>query len=157
MITCYVSTLITLLALLVGFFQSIFKFPIFESSHVTYMIFVSILYCFTETLVIFFFVGTGVSVKEYTKMHNLPPDYHKRSITIKRKVYPPLMLNLLFMVILFILVGAVDTHRFPMWLYWILFVACIGHYTKVKIQQNECFRENTQLILDMSGIDRKVV
>lgn len=156
MITCYVMSAVTFLCLSIAFFQSFLKFNIWQADHVTFMILSSIVYSFTETLVIFFFVGTGVSVKEYTLEHQLDNSYHKRSIGVKRDVYPPLMLNLLFMIILFVLVGAVDTHRFPAWLYYVLFLGCLGHYLRVKIIQNDCFRKNTQIILDMSGIDKKV-
>jgi len=154
--TCYVMSLLTFITLVTAFIQSFTNFHIFNATHVTFIIFTSILYCFTETLVIFFFVGTGVSVKEYTHEHHLDPKFHKRSIGIKRRVYPPLMLNLLFMMILFILVGAVDTHRIPAWSYQIFFAICLLHYMKIKIVQNQCFRDNTQIILDMSGIDKKL-
>jgi len=46
--------------------------------------------------------------------------------------------------------------RFPLWLYSVLFLGSLIHYVRVKIIQNTCFRENTQIILDMSGIDKKV-
>jgi amino acid permease len=118
------------------------------------MILTSILYSFTETLVIFFFVGTGVSVKEYTHEKKLGNQYHQRSIAIKRKVYPPLLLNMLFMIILFILVGAVDTHRVPAWAYQLFFVFCIFDYVRIKWIQNSCFRDNTKIILEMSGINQ---
>lgn len=150
--TCYVMSVITLITLIIAFFQSFLHFHVFAANHVTFMILASILYSFTETLVIFFFVGTGVSIKEYTQSHNLDTKYHKKSISIKRRVYPPLMLNMLFMIILFVLVGAVDTYRFPAWGYYILFLGCIIHYIKIKIIQNSCFRENTSNVLAMSGI-----
>lgn len=63
---------------------------------------------------------------------------------------------MLFMIVLFVLVGAVDTHRFPAWGYQLIFVGCILHYMKIKVLQNDCFRDNTQIILDMSGIEKKV-
>lgn len=156
MITCYVMSLFSLLFLLAAFVQSIFNFPILHAGHVTFMILTSIVYLATETLVIFFFVGTGVSVKEYTLEHKMDTGYHRRSIAIKRRVYPPLLLNILFMIILFVLVGAVDTQRFPAWGYQLIFVGCILHYLKIKVLQNSCFRDNTQIILDMSGIEKKV-
>jgi len=56
------------------------------------------------------------------------------------------------MIILFILVGAVDTHRLPPFIYYLIFVGCIAHYIKIKIVQNDCFKENTKLILEMSGV-----
>lgn len=156
MYLCYILSLLTFGALGIAFFQSFLKFPVFSADHVTFIVFTSILYLCTETLVIFFFVGTGISVKEYSLDHKLDPSYHKRSIAVKRKVYPPLMLNLLFFIIVFVLVGAVDTMRFPLWAYSLLLGGAIIHYVKIKLIQNECFRENTQIILDMSGIDKKV-
>src|ERR1044072_3930995 len=96
--SCYVLSLVTLIMLVTGFIQSFSKVHIFEANHVLFMILTSIVYFFTETLVIFFFVGTGVSIKEYTHEHKLDNQFHKRSITVKRKIYPPLLLNMLFMI-----------------------------------------------------------
>jgi len=152
MYSCYMMSLITFIALVIGFFQSFLNFPIFQAHHVTFMILTSILYLFTETLVIFFFVGTGVSVRDFSKENNLDPQYHKRSIAIKRRVYPPLLLNIFIMIIVFILVGAVDTFRLPSWIYQSVFIFGIVHYIKAKVIQNYCFRDNTQIILEMSGI-----
>jgi hypothetical protein len=152
MISCYVMSLVTFLMLVIAFLQSIFHFHILQANHVTFIILTCIIYSFTETLVIFFFVGTGVSVKEYSESHQLGDVYRRRSLAVKREVYPPLLLNMLFMIILFVLVGAVDTHRIPAFVYQIFFVFCIVHYVKIKIVQNNCFRDNTQIILDMSGI-----
>ena len=154
MYTCYLMSTVTFAALLIAFTQSFFKFYIFQANHLIFMILTSILYCFTETLVIFFFVGTGVSIKEYTAEHHLDETFRKRSLSIKRTVYPPLMWNLLLMIILFVLVGAVDTHRVWAWIYQLFFVYCMIDYVKVKIIQNTCFRENTNVILEMSGLKK---
>jgi len=150
--SCYVLSLITFVILIIAFIQSFLGFSIGQANHTSFMILACIIYSFTETLVIFFFVGTGVSVKEYTRDHNLDTQYHKRSIAIKHRVYPPLMWNILYMIILFVLVGAVDTNRMPLWLYQVIFVACLMHYLKAKVIQHNCFRDNTQIILDMSGV-----
>lgn len=152
MYACYILSAFTFLFLVTAFLQAFAQFTVFNAGHVTFIILTSIVYIFTETLIIFFFVGTGVSVKEYTIEHNLDHKFHKESIAIKRRVYPPLMLNLLYMIILFILVGAVDTLIFPKWLYQIIFALCIFHYVKIKIIQNGCFKDNTNIILEMSGL-----
>jgi len=157
MITCYVMTFISFLSMLIAFFQSFLNFHVFAANHVTFIIFTGLIYFATETLVIFFFVGTGVSIKEYTKDHQLLHTYHQKSISLKRKIYPPLMLNLLIMSIAFILVGAVDTHRIPAWIYQLVFLGGLLQYVDAKKIQHECFRENTYLILDMSGIKRPQV
>lgn len=152
MITCYVMSLLTFVMLIAAFAQSHFHFQIFQASPLTFIILTSIVYLFTETLVIFFFVGTGVSVKEYTLEHHLKNDYYKKTIAIKRKVYPPLLLNMGLMMTLFILAGAVDTGHLPRWGYQIFFASCLGHYVYAKKNQNDCFRENTENILAMSGL-----
>lgn len=154
MYNCYIFSLLTIICLFIAFVQSFTNFLILSANHVTFIILTSIVYFFTETLIIFFFVGTGVSVKEYTQAHHLSPDFHKRSINIKRKVYPPQLLNIFLMTVVFILVGAVDTFRIPQYIYQILFGISILHYLKIKVVQNQCFRDNTQIILEMSGIKK---
>ena len=81
MITCYVLSLLTFVMLLTGLTQSFLHFPVWNAGHLTFMILVSIVYLFTETLVIFFYVGTGVSIKEYTLEHHLDKSFHNRSIS----------------------------------------------------------------------------
>lgn len=150
--TCYGLSFLTFILLLTGLAQSVLHFPVLKAGHLTFMLLTSIIYLFTETLIIFFFVGTGVSIKEYTQTHKLDPTYHKRSLGIKFRVYPPLLLNILLMIIIFILVGAVDTYRVPAVVYQTLFVAALLHFSKVKMIQHRCFRDNTRIILDMAGV-----
>ena len=150
--SCYLMSFLTFVLLLISFVQGIFNFHIFKANHLTFMVLTSIIYLLTETLVIFFFVGTGVSIKEYTLEHKLKNDFHRRSIGIKRRLYPPLLFNMLLMLILFIMVGAVDTYRVSAWIYYAFFIVCVCHFLKTKLIENKCFRENTQLILEMSGI-----
>ncbi len=150
--TCYVMSIVTLAMLVLGFFQSFGHFIVIKANHLTFMVLISMVYFFTETLVIFFFVGTGVSIKEYVLEHKLTAEFQKQSFQVKMKLYPPLLLNMLYMIILFILVGAVDTHRISAWIYYSLFLFCIIDYIRIKIIQNKCFKDNTKIILNMSGL-----
>ena len=154
MISCYLMSTVTFLMLMLAMMQNYFNFRIFQANPVTFLILTSIVYLFTETLVIFFFVGTGVSIKEYVLEHKSKPDYHRTSIAVKRRVYPPLLLNMLLMMTLFILIGAVDTGRIPVWMYRVYFVFCLGHFLYAKKIQHECFRQNTENILAMAGVSR---
>ena len=155
MITCYIMSFLTFILVVTAFFQSFLKFSVFQANHLTFVILTSIVYFFTETLVIFFFVGLGMGIKESTIDHKLDPRFRRRSIAIKRKVLPTLVLNLLFMIILFVLVGAVDTHQIPFWAYPIIFLGCIFHFVKSKLIQNQGFKEYTEIVLEMSGIKKE--
>lgn len=123
----------------------------------SFLILTSIIYLFTETLVIFFFVGTGVSVKEYMLEHKIYGDFHKRMITIKRTMYPPQLLNIMILMIAFILYGAADTGKIPHFIYQGLLFLGIIHFCYAKVIQHQSFRENTFVVLEMSGLKTHVL
>ena len=54
--------------------------------------------------------------------------YHQQSIALKRKLYPPQLLNILILMTAFILYGAADTGKVPMWLYQGLLLTGIIHF-----------------------------
>lgn len=139
------------------FLQSLHPFFVFKASPMSFLILTSIIYLFTETLVIFFFVGTGVSVKEYMLEHKIYGDFHKRMITIKRTMYPPQLLNIMILMIAFILYGAADTGKIPHFIYQGLLFLGIIHFCYAKVIQHQSFRENTFVVLEMSGLKTHVL
>jgi hypothetical protein len=154
MITCYLFSFLSFVMLLIVFAQSFVTFKVISASPMSFLILTSIIYLFTETLIMFFFVGTGVSVKEYMLEQKVTGDFHQRSIKIKRRVYPPQLLNILILMVAFILFGAADTHKISPWIYRAVLFAGIIHFIQAKIIQNGCFRDNTNIVLDMAGIKR---
>lgn len=132
--------------------QSFKPFIIWHASSMSFLILTSIIYLFTETLVIFFFVGTGSSVKEFMQEKKIIGDFHKRMIALKRKVYPPQLLNMLILIVAFILYGAADTEKISIWIYRILLSVGVGHFIYAKIIQHKAFKENTFIILEMAGV-----
>jgi hypothetical protein len=154
MYSCYIFSLVSFLMLGIVFLQSFTHFPVFKASPMSFLILTSIVYLFAETLVIFFFVGTSVSVKEYMLEHKITADYHKRLIALKRVMYPPQMLNLLILMTAFILYGAADTGKISVWIYRGLLLIGIVHFCFAKRLQHRSFRENTFVILEMAGLKK---
>ncbi len=152
MYTCYIFSLLSLGMLAIVLAQSFNHFHIFNASPMAFLILTSIIYLFTETLVIFFFVGIGVSVKEYMLEHKITADYHKRMIAIKRYVYPPQLLNMLILMVAFIIYGAADTGKMSVWIYRGLLGFGFIHFCFAKALQHRAFRESTFVILDMAGV-----
>lgn len=150
---CYVLTAISLIMLVLSGAQGYFSFFVLNANHATFALLTVIIYLFTETLVIFYFVGIGVSIKEFTLERKLNTSYQRRSIEIKRRMYPPLLLNMLMVMVLFISGGAVDTHRIPHWAHGLLFYFCIAHFLYTMKIQHESFKESTAIVLEMSGIN----
>ena len=152
MYVCYIFTALTFFMLFLTGLQGYLHFFVFNANHALFALLTIIVYLFTETLVIFYFVGIGVSIRDFVLANKLKNDYHKRSLAVKRKVYPPLLLNMLLVMILFISGGAVDTRCLPAWSHGLLFfISMIQFLDAVRIQ-HQSFKESTAIILEMSGL-----
>ncbi len=154
MISCYVLTGITLVLLSLTAAQGYWGFSIFNANHATFALLTSIIYLFTETLVMFYFVGIGVSIRDYVNEQGLPKEFLKRSFQVKMKIYPPILLNIFLVSILFILGGAVDTNRIAKSIHGWLFWATLAHFFYMLVIQHKAFKDSTDIVLDMSGVSR---
>lgn len=152
MISCYVLTGVSYLMLALLGAQGYFGFSLVGVNHPTFALLTAIVYLFTQTLVMFFFVGTGVSVKEYTQQHQKDRSFHQQSIQLKRRLYPPLLLNILLFMVVFIIGGAVDTNHLPAIVHGLLFFILFIHFTKTIVVEHSCFKDMTNIILNMSGV-----
>ena len=151
MITIYFLSFITFISLVIAGAQGLFGFTLIGTNHAAFGFVAAILYLFTEVLVMFFFVGTGVSIKEYVQENSADAQFHRRSIEIKRKLYPPTLLNVLLIMTTFIIGGGVDTGVIPAWIHGLLFYIALVHFFKMIAVQHRCFRENTEIVLEMTG------
>ena len=150
--TCYLLSALSFLMILLAGLQGYFHFFILTANHPTFALLTIIVYLFTQTLIIFYFVGIGISIRDYVKDKKLSSDFHNRSLAVKRKVYPPLLLNILLVMILFITGGAVHTGHLSARIHGLLFILSLIHLMKTIRVQHQCFRESTFIVLDMSGI-----
>ncbi|MDP6568462.1 MAG: hypothetical protein QGI16_05535 [Candidatus Marinimicrobia bacterium] len=150
MILIYLLTGFSFIALLLTGIQGYFEFYVISANHVTFGFFTAIIYLFTEVLVMFFFVGTGVSIKEYIQEKGVSTEFHKNSLAIKKKLYPPTLTNVFLVMTVFIIGGGVDTGSIPGWMHGILFLFALYHFTTTIRTQHNCFKENTALILEMT-------
>ena len=157
MYTCYIMNFLSFVLLILTGQQGYSQFFVGHANHPTFAILTIIIYLFTQTLVMFYFVGIGVSVRDYTLKKHLSPDFHKRSVEIKRRLYPPLMLNILIVSVLFISGGAAHTGRIPMWIHASLYYAALMHFAYSICIQHCSFKKSTDIVLAMSGLKRNVL
>ncbi len=129
---------------------------IWATHHITLDLFVSIIFIATQTLVIFFFVGTGVNVKEYTQANrDIGNKFYKGILSIKRKLYPPtLMVTLLFMIMV-ILDGGFFLGKIKEWWFHIAYVLTLYYYMKATVAQHKAFIGSTNIVLAMTKTERK--
>ena len=143
---------LSFLGILVNALQGFFQFNIYNANHIAFAFISTILYMFTQTLVMFYFIGAGKKIKETIINYNLDKANYQRVIDIKMKLFSPLTLNMLFVGTAFVLGGGVHTGAVNKYWHTGLFFISIIHYLKVIIIQHQSFVENSH-ILSLVGKD----
>ena len=149
MILSYVLVFISGIGLLLIGINHYFDF--WAQNHITLDLLVSIIFIASQTLVMFFFVGTGVNVREYLESHKELGDelYHKM-FSIKRKLYPPTMMVTILFMSMVIIDGAFFIGKVSEWWFHILYLLTLYYYFKATIVQLVSFKESTQIVLEMT-------
>lgn len=126
-----------------------------DQNHITLDLLVSIIFIATETLVMFFFVGTGVNIREYLETHpELGKNFYQQIFAIKRKLYPPtMMVTILFMAVV-IVDGAFFIGKISEWWFHALYILTIYYFYKATTIQHTAFKESTQIVLAMTKLER---
>ena len=133
--------------LLLNGLQGFFWFSIYKADHIPFAFFSTIFYMFTQTLIMFYFIGAGKKIKETIIENNLDKTTYQEVIELKRKLFTPLTLNMLFVMIAFILGGAVHTTDINKLWHSGFFILSIVHYLKVIIIQHNSFIANNKTLL----------
>jgi hypothetical protein len=151
MITSYILILLSAVGLiLIGINHYINIWP---TQHISFDLFVSLIFIATQTLIIFFFVGTGVNIKEYTLSKD--NKFYRGIIAIKRKLYPPtLAVTILFMITV-IVDGAYFLGKVNEWWFHISYVLTLYYFFKSSIEQHKAFIGSTNIVLAMTENERE--
>ena len=156
MILCYVLVAISGLGLFQIGLNHYFDF--FLTNRISFDLIVSIIFIAAQTLVMFFFVGTGVNVREYLETHpELGDELYKKMFAIKRKLYPPtMMLTILFMAMV-IVDGIFYFGKVSEWWFHILYFLTLYYYYKATKEQHASFIGSTKIVLKMTEKERESI
>ena len=149
MFICYILTALSFMGILINGLQGFFQFNIYNANHIAFAFISTILYMFTQTLIMFYFIGAGKKIKETILKHNLKKDIYKEVIDIKKELFSPLTLNMLFIGTVFVLGGGVHTAAVNKYWHSGLFVISILHYLKVIIIQHRSFIKNSYILSEV--------
>ena len=146
MIIFYILMILSLLSMFVNGLQWVFRFDIYNANYISFSFVSTILYMFTQTLIMFYFIGAGKKIKEIIIENNLNKRIYQDVIDIKRVLFPPLTLNILIVGIAFVLGGGVQTKVLSK--YWHLSIFIIGflHYIKVVYLQHKYLVKNAEIL-----------
>ena len=130
-------------------------FDLWPQNHITLDLLISIIFVATQTLVMFFFVGTGVNIREYVESHSdVKNDLYQQMLGLKRKLYPPTMMVTILFMIMVIIDGAFFIGKVSEWWFHILYLLTFYYYFKATMVQHFSFKESTQIVLEMTKASR---
>ena len=149
MILSYVLVFISGIGLLLIGINHYINF--WAQNHITLDLLVSLIFIASQTLVMFFFVGTGVNVREYLESHKeIGDDLYRQMFAIKRKLYPPTMMVTILFMAMVIIDGAFFLGKVSEWWFHILYLLTIYYYYKATRVQHLSFKDSTKIILVMT-------
>ena len=149
MILSYVLVFISGIGLLLIGINHYINF--WAQNHITLDLLVSLIFIASQTLVMFFFVGTGVNVREYLESHKeIGDDLYRQMFAIKRKLYPPTMMVTIMFMAMVIIDGAFFIGKVSEWWFHILYLLTIYYYYKATRVQHLSFKDSTKIILVMT-------
>ena len=152
MILSYVMMALSGIGLLMVGINHYFDF--WAQNHITLDLLVSIVFIAGQTLVMFFFVGTGVNIREYLEANpSLGKNLYKKMFAIKRKLYPPTMMVTVLFMVMVIIDGAFFIGKVSEWWFHILYILTLYYFFKATIIQHNSFKESTDIVLKMTGAD----
>jgi hypothetical protein len=149
-------------------------FDLWPQNHITLDLLISIIFVATQTLVMFFFVGTGVNIREYVESHSdVKNDLYQQMLGLKRKLYPPtMMVTILFMALVIIdgifsmetinvsptplnmVTAPLPVRSVSEWWFHILYILTVYYYIKATNIQHQSFKESTEIVLTMTKTER---
>ena len=96
----------------------------------------------------FYFIITGIKIKEIIKNNNLDIiKYYKPVLDMKMKLFPHIMINMILVGIVFVIGGAIYSSIITDWHFNLLFIFTILHYGYLVLIQHNSFKENTELVI----------
>ena len=150
MIMSYFCIGATFLLLSLTGLQGYFQFYIFKAGHSQFALFTAIFYMFTETLVMFYFIGAGTAIKKTIASLGLETDGYKKVKKTKMVLFPHLTLNMVLIGTIFILGGAVQTGSISGWIHGLLFDIAFLHFLYTTMVQHRGFKENVEIISELA-------
>ena len=153
MIISYLCIAISIVLLALTGLQGYFQFQLIQANHPAFALFTAIFYMFTETLVMFYFIGSGTAIKKTIKLGSADPNLYEKVKKTKMILFPHLTMNMIFVGIVFILGGAVQTGSISGWVHGLLFDLAFIHFLYVTVLQHRGFKENVEIIGEIAIVE----
>jgi hypothetical protein len=114
--------------------------------HIRLALFGMVVVLFTDTMTLFYFVGTGSRIKKVVQDYGLPPDLVGATRRFKARLFPWLTFTPLVTMAAFIIGGGAHTRVLPGWVHGGLALVALGMNLVTSVVALVCIGENVELI-----------
>lgn len=152
--TCYALIAVTGTLLTAAVAQGFTGISVLGAGHPAFGFFTTIVFLLTQTAVIFFFVATGVSVRDFVRERGLAPDLITRSRRAHGPVSGQTTLSLLLVIGAAVSGGAFAAAAIPRWLHLAAVAVTYAHFLMLVVMQHRAFRTQTGIIVRMAELAR---
>ena len=150
MIICYIMMASNFLNILLTGLMGYFKFTVWGATHARFAIFTILVFILTETLVMFFFIATGKSIKQMIQDGRGDTKHWQRVKKVKKWVFPQIILTIILVGAVFIHGGVVDNNLALSWLHGPLFLLAFFQHIWSLVIKNRSFREQVNIAAEIS-------
>ena len=126
--------------------QGYLDFKIYNATHIQFAFISTIFYMFTESWIMFYFIGSGKTIKETIVAYNLDTNIYDDVLLSKRKLFPHITLNVFLIGTVFVIGGGVHTKSIPILAHSILFFISLIHFIYLIYLQHFYFKDTARIL-----------
>jgi len=138
-----ISTLVTIAGLIVTIVMGLRASPAHVADHIVVALVTVVVGLFSQSMTMFFFIGTGKELKEKSDQD---AGVVQQTKAFKARVFPAAMWSMTAIMITFITGGGVGSGRTPLWLHNALTAVSIVMYARAYWIQIRAMNENASLM-----------
>jgi hypothetical protein len=121
------------------------------SAHIRFALFGIVVVLFTQTMTLFYFVGTGSRIKKVVQQYRLSPLFVERTRRLKSRLFPWLTFTPLVTMVAFIIGGGAHTRVLPAWVHGLLALLALGMNLVTAAVAVACISDNIVLIEEIDA------
>jgi hypothetical protein len=138
-----ITTLLSIAGLVITSIAGLRASPTHAADHIILAIVTVVIALFSQSMTMFFFIGTGKELKEKSAGD---ADVVERTRTFKSRVFPAAMWAMTAIMVTFITGGGVGSGKTPRWLHDALTVITIFMFARAYVIQIRAMNENAGLM-----------
>jgi hypothetical protein len=121
------------------------------AAHIRFALFGIVVVLFTQTMTLFYFVGTGSRIKKVVQQHRLAASFVERTRVMKSRLFPWLTFTPLVTMAAFIIGGGAHTRVLPGWVHGSLALLSLAMNLVTAAVAVACISDNIVLIEEIDA------